>query len=110
MARKNQADNEQLPVNAARPMAFISAGMSLGLAFVVYFFFFKDVFTGSLAIVVLLMMLIMTAISSLVALKNVRKKIYCPNCGELFFSGIKAMFLRPAHCAACQQLANSANR
>lgn len=103
MARKTPADNEQLPVNAARPMAFISVGMSVGFALLVYVVFFKGVFSGNLALLVLLTMLVMTAVSCTVALKNVGKRIRCSRCQAPFFTALMPMFAKPERCGSCQQ-------
>ncbi len=91
-------------------MAFIAAGMSIGLALLVYFMFFQDVFSDAMALLVLIVMLAMTAISSVVALNNVRKKIICPQCGQHFFATVTAMFTTPKYCAACKKTPNHGNR
>lgn len=103
MSQKKTTNSDKLPVNAARPMALISAVMSLGMTLLIYFFFLSSAFSGYIALLILPIMLALTAVSAMVALNNVRQKIHCPHCDALFFSGVAAMFRRPVHCAACQQ-------
>lgn len=103
---KNTTDNEQLPIGAARMMAFVAAGMSIGMALLMYFIFLKEAFSGSLGLVMLAAMLALTAISSVMALNNVRKKILCRGCDKPFFASALAMFSKPNRCVACDKTAD----
>lgn len=94
-------ESEAIPVTAARTMAFLTVGMSLGFVLLVYFLFIKDVFSGVSALLVLLMMLAMSVFSSLVALRSIRKKIPCTACGQLYFANVLQMFQAVRPCASC---------
>lgn len=95
--------NETLPVSSARLIAFLSVGMSWGLVIVLYFFFFKDIFQGVILIGFTLILLTLTLISSFVALGNIRQKIRCPHCQQIFFKHTLHLFSKPKQCQSCHQ-------
>lgn len=94
-------DSDTLPVTAARMMAFLTVGMSLGFVLIIYVLFIKDIFFGTAALLVLAMMLTMSVFSALVALRSIRKKTPCTACGQLFFASVMQMFQGVKSCSAC---------
>lgn len=96
-------DNETLPVQSARALAFLTVAMSLGFVAVLFFFFLKGAFVGITLWGVVAAMSVLALFSSLRALKRLMPKMRCPNCSQPFFTHVRALFAKPVRCAACQQ-------
>lgn len=107
MNQPTPTDNESIPVSAARLMAFLTLGISVGFVLVLYFVFIQAVFSGAMALGVLAVMLAMSAFSVTVALQTLRKKMLCPQCHQPFFSRVGQLFLRPKRCVACGHSVNN---
>lgn len=100
--QKNTTDNsDSLPIASARIIALIATVMSLGFAVVIYVFFLKAVFSGMILLIVFAMMLVMSLISTWVALKNLLPKFRCPNCGQPFFHHVSQLFSKVGRCQHC---------
>lgn len=100
--KHRQKDTEVIPVSAARFMSWLAIVMSVGFSLLLYFIFIKDMLTGIVAWLALDVMLGMSVFSIIAALRSLRQKMRCPQCGQPFFAHVKQMFLPARNCAACR--------
>lgn len=97
------ANKESLPIGSARFIAFIAVAMSVGFVVVIYAFFLKDLFVGNMLLGVLTVMLVLSLVSSVVALRNIMPKLLCPHCQQPFFRHVSSLFAKAGNCQHCQQ-------
>lgn len=99
----DEINNESLPISSARFIAFTAVAMSVGFVVVLYVFFIKDLFAGNMQFGVLAVMLALSLISSIVALRNMIPKLLCPHCRQPFFRHVSRLFVKPKQCQQCRQ-------
>lgn len=94
-------DNEVLPISMAKPMAFLSLLLSLGVIAILYFFFLRSIFTGVSGLWVVLVMVVMLSVSHYIAMKSIMKKLRCEQCHQPFFAKVSELFVAPKQCQSC---------